>query len=155
MGNWERCLNDAADYLGLNLPAGTNEAAGVLDPEDAGRLEILARRFQVAAAQRQWWMWECSSGECGTLDPSTPEWWIAAALAVRAARCRLDAKIVLRMGLALHRGHPEISYHLAALLCSEGHFPEASDLLLFAVRQDPTLFDRALVEEDFRTLREQ
>ncbi|MBN8710293.1 MAG: hypothetical protein BGO12_21385 [Verrucomicrobia bacterium 61-8] len=147
--DWKRCLDEAVGYLGLDLLTEADEALSQIETGDRLRYEVLATKFQIAAVKKNWWVWDCSSGEPEKIDPSTPEWWIAAAQAARQARTNRDGEVILRMGLAIHQ-HPEICYMLARVLCSDGQLHEATQFLFVASLKDGTYLDRAIQEEDFR-----
>jgi len=149
--DWQRCLREASGYLDLDLWTEADDALSQIEPEDRLRYEVLATKFQLAAAKRNWWVMDCSSGEPERIDPSTPEWWIAAAHAARQARSNRDGEVILRMGLAVHQ-HPEICYALARVLCSQGQTHEATQFLFAASLSDGGYLDRANREEDFRRI---
>lgn len=150
--DWQRCLREASGYLGLDLWTEADEALSRIDPEDRLRFEVLATKFQIAAAKKDWWMLDCSRGEPEAIDPSSAAWWVAAALAARQARTDGDGEVILRMGLAAHENHSELLYTLARVVCAQGRHEEAARLLLFAVGFDNSLYDRSQNEEDFRPI---
>jgi len=149
---WQKCLTEAAEYLGLELLDEADEALARIETEDRTRYGVLAIKFQVAAARKNWWVWDCSQGEPEKIDPAMAQWWIAAAQAARQARSNRDGEVILRMGLAMHENHPEILYHLARAVCGDDRHEEAARLLLFAVGFDARLYDRSQAEEDFRPI---
>ena len=113
MEPWQRFLREAAGYLDLNMPIEAAECLNRLPLAKRGHFEAVALKFQLAASKFNWWHIDCATGQIDKIDPTAPEWWIAAANTARTIGSESENEIILRMGLVIHKENPNLLLSLA------------------------------------------
>lgn len=143
-------VSAAEGYITLDLLVDAWNELENLPDYLRGEETVLALRIEIF---RKYGRWDFARQLAESLTknfPVNPRWWIEWAISLEKEKTPDAAHAVLEEAVELHPKNAMIQYHLARLSSLLGLPNESSRYLATAIRLEPSLRGRALVDPDFR-----